>query len=173
MKFFGWIIKYFNFGKKYRKREGEYHNKSKKLGTSGELLMLVFYTALPLLSLWGAFKLPWEGEILILKIFCFLGILFIFQAPAELMITGIVALRHRAKMKLKNKVTGEILGKTTEVLSGQELSEEAKDKVENYEAKGTANRYDLVVGILGIVLSVAVVVAFVTLFFVFLSSVAG
>lgn len=76
-------------------------------------------------------------------------------------------------MKFKNKFTGEILAKTTEVLSGQELSEEAKDKVENCEAKGTANRYDLVVGILGIVLSVAVVVAFVTLFFVFLSSVAG
>ena len=81
------------------------------------------------------------------------------------MIIGIIALRHRFKMKIQNKVTGAMITTATETITGEELSEEEKEKNKNYTAKGTAHTYDLVVGILGITLSILVVIAFITLFF--------
>lgn len=171
MKIFKWIINFFNFGKKYRKREEEYHNKTKRLGTSGELITLILWSAIPLLSLWGAFKLPWEGGYVVLRIFCFLGLFTILYAPTELMITGIVALRHRLRMKVQNKIEGAMIGKTAELISGEEMTEEDKEKTKNYKAKGTSSGYDLAVGIIGITMSVVVVVAFITLFFVFLPNI--
>ena len=160
-----WIIEFFNFGKKYRKREEEYHRKSKKFGTSGELLTIIFFTALPLLSLWGVHALPWEGGMVALKILCCFGLTTILMAPGELMITGIVALRHRLRMKVQNKVEGKLYD-TLDSVSGKEPTEE-DDKAEEYKARGTASGYDLTVGILGIVMSVVVVVAFITLCIVF------
>lgn len=47
---------FFSFGEKYRKREKEYHRRSKKFGTAGEIMGLILYTAVPLLSLWGLFS---------------------------------------------------------------------------------------------------------------------
>ena len=63
-------------------------------------------------------------------------------------------------MKIQNKVEGALIGKTAEMIAGEKMSEADKEKVENYEAKGTAHKYDLAVGILGITLSIAVVIAF-------------
>ncbi len=156
---------FFSFGEKYRKKEQDYANKSRKFGTSGELVTLILFTALPLLSLWGCFAVPWEGNYWILKIFCILGALSIFMVPSELMILGIVALRHRLKMKIANKVHDVVIENVTETVSGQELSEEDKQKMEEKNLRGTANRYDLAVGIIGIVASIAVVIAFVVEFF--------
>ena len=66
-KFITW---FFNFGKKYKKREEKYHRDSKKFGTSGELITVILNTAFPILMTIGAFKLPW-GEISgIIKIIC-------------------------------------------------------------------------------------------------------
>ena len=71
-------------------------------------------------------------------------------------------------MKIANKFESSIKEKTIEAFSGEELSEEEKEKINNYKDKGTANGYDLAVGIIGILLSIAVIVAFITLFFVFI-----
>ena len=71
-------------------------------------------------------------------------------------------------MKIANKLESSIKEKTIEAVSGEELSEEEKEKINNYKVKGTANGYDLAVGIIGILLSIAVIVAFITLFFVFI-----
>ncbi len=125
---------------------------------------LILYTAVPLLSLWGLFSDVHWG----LKIFCGMGALTIFMAPSELMITGIVALRHRMRMRVQNKVEGAMIGKTAEMISGEELTGEAKEKIDNYQARGTADTYDLVVGICGIVLSIVVVLAFIGLSILFI-----
>ena len=53
------------------------------------------------------------------------------------------------------------------MIAGENMSEQDKEKVENYEAKGTAHKYDLAVGILGISLSIIVVIAFICLLCVF------
>ena len=161
MKLLKW---FFSFGEKYRKREKEYHRRSKKFGTAGEIMGLILYTAVPLLSLWGLFSDVHWG----LKILCGMGALTIFMAPSELMITGIVALRHRMRMKVQNKVEGAMIGKTAEMISGEELTGEAKEKIDNYQARGTADTYDLVVGICGIVLSIVVVLAFIGLSILFI-----
>lgn len=71
-------------------------------------------------------------------------------------------------MKIANKLESSIKEKTIEAVSGEELSEEEKEKINNYKVKETANGYDLAVGIIGILLSIAVIVAFITLFFVFI-----
>ncbi len=164
MKFLKWM---FGFGKKYRKREEEYARKSRKFGTSGELVFLFILALIPLISLWGLFY-PTSTPILVLSIF---GTLIIFYAPKELLIIGIVALRHSARMKIENKITGKLIGKTAEVISGQELNETQKEDLDNYKARGTAHKYDIAVGICGIVLSVLVVVAFVTMLFLLLTGV--
>lgn len=85
------------------------------------------------------------------------------------MITGIVALRHRFRMKMQNKIEKVALEKSYELVDG-EISAEEKEKIENHKAKGTAYCYDLAVGIIGITLSVLVVVAFVVLLGVFISN---
>ena len=156
---------FFGFGKKYRKREAEYARKSRKFGTSGELIFLFILAVVPVISLWGIFNPPST----ILFIFSILGALLIFYVPKELLIIGIIALRHRAKMKIENKLTGKLVGKTAEAISGQELSENAKQDLDNFEAIGTANKYDLTVGLCGIILSALVIVAFVVILLLFIS----
>ena len=84
------------------------------------------------------------------------------------MIIGIVALRHRMRMKIQNKIEGEAIGGLAEAIAGEKRSDEDREKIKNYEAKGTAHKYDLVVGIMGIVCSVAVIITCATLFFVFM-----
>lgn len=145
----------FSFGEKYRKREEKYARDSRKFGTSGDLFVLIILAVIPVLSLWGLFS-----DIGMWKIPCILGVTLILYSPPELMITGIVALRHRARMKIQNKVEGALIGKTAEMIAGEKMSEADKEQVENYEAKGTAHKYDLAVGILGITLSIAAVIAF-------------
>ena len=152
----------FAFGEKYRIREEKYASDSRRFGTSGDLFVMIILAALPLLSLWGLFS-----DIGMWKIPCILGVTLILYSPTELMITGIVALRHRARMKIQNKVEGALIGKTAEMIAGENMSEQDKEKVENYEAKGTAHKYDLAVGILGISLSIIVVIAFICLLCVF------
>jgi len=167
LKFFQW---FFNFGKKYKKREEKYHRDSRKFGTSGELITVILYTAFPILMTIGAFKLPW-GEISgVFKIICIIAFIpATFWTASELMITGIVALRHRMRMKIQNKVEGEAIGGLAEAISGKEMTAEDEQKIKDYKAKGTAHKYDLVVGISGIVCSVAVIITCATLFFVFIT----
>jgi len=171
MKILKWL---FAFGAKYRKREAEYERRSRKFGKSGDIVGIVLYTAIPIISLIGAFMLDWQGGLAVLKIIAIIGALTIFVAPGELIITGLVALRHSLKMRVKNKVEGAVISKTAEVISkeldvdtSEEAKEKAKQNAENYEARGTNHKYDMVVGISGIVCAVGVVVAFVTLFCIF------
>ncbi len=171
MKLFKIIGKFFNFGAKYRKQEEAYHNESKRRGPVGHLITLIFTSAIPLLSLWGAFALPWDNDMWILKIFCIAGCLSIVTIPSELFILGIVALRHRIRMRVQNKVEDTVISGMTEAISGQELSEEAKQKIVDKKARGTSDKMDLVIGILGIVMSVVVVIAFVAMLFLFSSNV--
>ena len=81
------------------------------------------------------------------------------------MILGIVALKHALRMKIQNKIEGNLIANTAEALSGKELTNEEKQKSEefkkNYKAKGTAYGFDIFLGIFCIVMSVAVVIAFV------------
>ena len=154
MKFLKW---FFSFGAKYRKREAEYARRSRKFGTSGEMFGLFLLAAVPLLSAWGLFADISSG----LKVACIFGAILILYVPTELMVIGVIALRHRLRMKIENKVTSVAIEKTVEAISGEEITGENKEEVENYEARGTADKYDLTVGILGIVLSVVVVIAFI------------
>ena len=154
----GFLKFMFSFGEKYRKREEKYARDSRKFGNSGELIVLIILAVIPILSLWGLFH-----DIGMWKIPCILGVTLILYSPSELMITGIVALRHRAKMKIQNKVEGALIGKTAEMIAGEDITEKDKEKINNYEAKGTAHKYDLAVGILGITLSIAVVITFVVM----------
>lgn len=165
-KFITW---FFNFGKKYKKREEKYHRDSKRFGTSGELITIVLNTAFAILMTIGAFKLPW-GEISgIFKVLCIIAFIpFTFHTASELMIIGIIALRHRMRMKIQNKIEGEAIGALAETIAGEKRSDEDREKIKNYEARGTAHKYDLVVGIMGIVCSVAVIITCSTLFFVFM-----
>lgn len=164
MRLLKWFGRIFNFGAKYRKEEEKYHKESKKSGPVGHLITLILTSVIPLLSLWGAIELPWSGEYMwIFKIFCILGSLMIFTAPTELFILGVVALRHRVRMRIQNKVEDAAIGGLAEAISGQELTEEAKQKLKEDKARGTADKMDLVIGILGIVMSVFVVIAFATI----------
>jgi len=95
----------------------------------------------------------------------------IFTAPTELMILGIVALRHRIRMRIQNKVEDVAIGGLAEAISGQEMTEEARKKLEESKARGTADKMDLVIGILGIVMSVVVVIAFATIFICFTTNI--
>ena len=111
----------------------------------GQILGLFLLAALPLLSLWGAFKLPWDGEALIvLKVLCILMSCSIIKVASDILIIGIVALRHRMRMKVENKMIGALTDIVDDVPNKQ--NEQA------YQAKGTNDRYDLAVGIVGIVL---------------------
>ena len=147
MRFIKWL---FSFGTKYRKREEKYFQDSRRIGNGGYLITLILYAAVPLVSLWALFHLRWDSDYWPLKIFCFAGVIFIVHAPAELMVTGIIALRHRAAMKLANKMHNTIETQVT----GQQSSR---------EIRGTSPKMDLVIGITGIVLSIAVVAAFVSM----------
>lgn len=165
-KFITW---FFNFGKKYKAREEKYHRDSKKFGTSGELITIVLNTAAAILMTIAAFKLPWGEVSGVFKVLCIIGFIpFAFHTSSELMIIGIVALRHRMRMKIQNKIEGEAIGGLAEAIAGEKRSDEDREKIKNYEAKGTAHKYDLVVGIMGIVCSVAVIITCATLFFVFM-----
>lgn len=164
MKFFKW---FFGFGAKYKKKEEEYAKKSRKHKTSGELLTVIFNAVIPILCLWGAFKVPFS-DLWPIKVLCIAGCLSIFMLPKESMILAIVALRHRIKMKALNKIHDTIEEKTIETLSGQELSEEKKQEIAEEDIKGTANKYDLAVGIVGIVSAVLSVIVFFCLLFAFI-----
>jgi len=161
----------FGFRTKYRKQEEAYHNESRRRGPVGHLIGLILTSAIPLLSLWGAFALPWSNSMWVLKIFCIACCFMIITVPSELLILGIVALRHRIRMRVQNKVEGSILDKTADMIAGEKRSEEDRKRVENYEARGTQNKMDLVIGILGIVMSILVVIAFVTMFILFSANV--
>ena len=153
----------FNFGKKYRAREEKYHSDSVKHGRSMVLIEIIIYTLVPILSIIGLRFLPWDGGtgwLTALKVFCFLFGFTLFFAPSELMITGIVALRHRARMKVQNAIENKVQDVLDDITN--ENVEENKDEKPRV-AKGTANKYDLVVGILGILCSIAVVVTCVLL----------
>ena len=152
-KFITW---FFNFGKKYKAREEKYHRDSKRFGTSGELIGIILHTALPILVTIGAFKLPWSEISCIFKILCIISFIpATIWAASELMITGIVALRHRMRMKIQNKIEGEAIDALADTIAGEKRSDEDREKIKNYEARGTAHKYDLVVGIMGIVCSVS------------------
>ena len=71
-------------------------------------------------------------------------------------------------MKALNKIHDTIEEKTIETLSGQELSEEKKQEIAEEDIKGTANKYDLAVGIVGIVSAVLSVIVFFCLLFAFI-----
>lgn len=168
MKFLKWVGRIFNFGAKYKKEEEKYHYEAKHGGPVGHLIGLFLTSAIPLLSLWGAFALPWSGENMwILKIFCILGSLMIFTAPTELFVLGVVALRHRVRMRIQNKVENEAIGGLAEAISGKEMTEEDKKHLEERKARGTSDKMDLVIGILGITMSVVVIIAFATMFLCF------
>lgn len=169
MKFFKWIGKFFSFGAKYRKEEEKYHKESKKSGPVGHLIYLILTSIIPLLCLWGAYALPWTGEeyMWVLKVLCIIGSLMIFTTPTELFILGIVALRHRIRMRIENKVENVVVEGLAEAISGQEMTEEDRKHMEERKARGTQDKMDLVIGILALVMSVVVVIAFVTMFFCF------
>lgn len=160
MKMFGFLTHWFNFGKKYRDKEQKYYNNSKKFGTSGMLIENLLISSIPLLALWGSFKAG--GDLFPLKILCIMLCFSIFIIPGELMVNGIVAIRHAVKKKAENVIASQVMSKTAEMISGEET------KIE-HKTKGTAYAYDIVVGILAIVLSIAVVVGFIVMFFGFLS----
>lgn len=103
--------------------------------------------------------------------FCILGSCSIYLASTEMMITGIVALRHALRMKIQNKVEDEASIAIAEAVTGQEVSEEQRAKVSERKARGTAYGYDLTVGIVGITLSVLVTVAFIVMFILFMRGV--
>ena len=153
MKLIRWL---FSFGAKYRKREEKYFKDSRRIGNGGHLIMLILYALAPLVSLWALFNLNWDADYWPLKFFCFAGVIFIVHAPTELMVTGIIALRHRAAMKMANKVHNTIETQVT----GKESSR---------EIRGTSPKTDLAIGITGIILSIAVVVAFVIMLMYYLT----
>lgn len=162
------LSKIFNFGAKYRKQEADYHDESKRSGAVGHLITLILTAAIPLLGLWGAFQLPWgDTAISLLKVLCIVACISITTVPSDLMILGIVALRHRARMKIQNKVENVVIAGVAETITGQEMTDEDKQKLQERPAKGTDHKMDLTVGILGIVMSVLVVVAFVALLLLF------
>lgn len=167
MKLLQWFGKMFNFGAKYRKQEEAYHNESKRRGPVGHLLTLIGTSAIPLLSLWGAFMLPWSNNWWILKIFCIALCFTIVTTPTELFILGVVALRHRIRMRVQNKVEDAAIEGLAEAISGKEMSEEAKKEMQAKKARGTQDKMDLIIGILGIVMSVIVFIAFIVMFFLF------
>ena len=165
-KVFTW---FFGFGAKYRKREQEYHRRSKKFGNAGEFAGMFVYAIIPLLSLWGLFKIPFDGALWIVKLFCLLGSLFIYVSVSELIITALVALRHSMRMKVQNKIEGVAIGKMAEVIAGEKQSEEDKEKIENYEARGTNHKYDKAVAITGFVLAGVLIITFAVMLYFFLA----
>ena len=112
--------------------------------------------------------MPWgDTAISLLKVLCIVACISITTVPSDLMILGIVALRHRARMKIQNKVENVVIAGVAETITGQEMTDEDKQKLQERPAKGTDHKMDLTVGILGIVMSVLVVVAFIALLLLF------
>lgn len=162
MKFLKWFGNLFNFKNKYSKEEQKYHEETKRYGLFGHLLNLVLFSAIPLLALWGVFAIQHWGWKLFLIVIA-LG--SICKIPSDFMITGIVALRHRAKMKIANKIEDVVVENAKELVKGEELTDEEKQQIKDKKIAGTSPKTDLIVGILSIVLSIGLVFAFVGLFF--------
>ena len=171
---FNGIEKFINFGRKYKVKEEEYHADRLKFGPWGQVVMLILYCAVPLFCLWGVFHLPWDGYYILLQILMIIGCFTIFKAPTDLFILGVIALRHRAKMKIQSKVEGAVIAKTAELAAGEEITEQEKADIEdikqNHEAVGTAHKFDLAIGILGISFSILVVGAFIAMLCLFFSA---
>lgn len=164
MKLINW---FFNFSKKYSKVEREYSDTSRKIGPVWNFISLALMTAIPLLTLWGAFAISWGGNMWIFKILCIVfAIASIFKVPSELAIFGIVALRHRVNTSIQGKIEGVVTEKVME-LDGQELTEEDKQALKSKKVRGAHPKADLIIGILGLVFSVLVVVAFVVMLILF------
>ena len=167
MRLLKWFGRIFNFGAKYRKEEEKYHNESKKHGPTGHLISLILTSLIPIVALIAAFEVPWSNNLWIVKVLCIVTSLMIATAPTELFILGVVALRHRIRMRVQNKVEDTVLEGITEAVSGKEMSEEAKKEMQAKKARGTQDKMDLIIGILGIVMSVIVFIAFIVMFFLF------
>ena len=165
MKFIKW---FFNYGVKYRKQVEKYEDNNRTIGPIANFIVLVFTTAIPLLALWGVFKLPW-GDLWPVNLLCVaLAFGSIFTVPSELMIFSLVAIRHGIKTRIENKV---------ESLANEHLDENSVGKViveetiTNRKGKRTKPVWDFIIGTIGILLSIGVVIAFVVLFFWFLANI--
>lgn len=164
MKFIKW---FFNYGVKYRKQVEQYEDNNRTIGPIANFVVLAFTTAIPLLALWGMFKFPW-ADMWPLNLLCTaLAFGAIFKVPSELMIYSLVAIRHGIKTRIENKV---------ESLANEHLDENSVGKViveetiTNRKGKRTKPIWDFIIGTIGILLSIGVVIAFVVLFFWFLSN---
>lgn len=160
MKIFKFFGKIFNFGLKYRKEEEKYHSESYKFGPVGHLINITLMALFPLLCLLGAWIIPW-GNTWLFKVLCLAATFTVFTTTAELFIYGIVALRHRVRMKIQNKVEDKIAEGISEAITGAEITDEQKQKLEQEKAKGTHDKMDLAIGIISIVLSVLVLLAWI------------
>ena len=154
------IFSIFCFGKIYRKKEKKYNSETKKYGGLGNLITLILTASIPLLAVWGAYKLPWgELHIIIFKIICiFVAISSIFKVPGELFVLGIVAFKHRAKMKLQEKIETRV-NKELKERTGEEITLNGVD-IKNREC---ARRWDLAIGFISIIMSILVILTFITL----------
>ena len=165
MKFIKW---FFNYGVKYRKQVEKYEDNNRTIGPIANFIVLVFTTAIPLLALWGMFKLPWSEYMWILKILCgIFAFASIMKVPSELMIFSVVAIRHGFKTRIATKMEN-MVEQLDENIVGEQTKELASTAV--IKEKRTKPVWDFIIGTIGILLSIGVVIAFVVLFFWFLSN---
>ena len=163
MKFIKW---FFNYGVKYREQVEKYEDNNRTIGPIANFIVLVFTTAIPLLALWGVFALPW-ADMWPANLLCMaLAFGSIFKVPSELMIFSLVAIRHGIKTRIENKVESLANEHLEDGNIGKEIVEET---ITNRKGKRTKPVWDFIIGTIGILLSIGVVIAFVVLFFWFLS----
>ena len=165
MKFIKW---FFNYGVKYRKQVEKYEDNNRTIGPIANFIVLVFTTAIPLLALWGVFKLPW-GDLWPVNLLCVaLAFGSIFTVPSELMIYSLVAIRHGIKTRIATKMEN-MVEQLDENIVGEQTKELASTAV--IKEKRTKPVWDFIIGTIGILLSIGVVIAFVVLFFWFLANI--
>ena len=164
MKFLKW---FFNFGVKYHKQAEKYEDNNRTFGPIANFILLVLTTAIPLLTLWGAFELPWGEYMWMLKILCaILAFASIMKVPSELMIFSIVAIRHGFKTRIENKIENTANEHLEDGNIGKVIVEET---ITNRKGKRTKPVWDFIIGTIGILLSIGVIIAFIAMFFYFVS----
>ena len=170
MKIIHWLFGFFD---RYCEHKEGYERNGKGLGPIGKFFLLTITAAAPILTLWGALEIGWDNSLWILKIILFIISFFLLvKAPQELITLSIVAIKHGIWILVTRKKSKSLSIENIENPENPENlntlydADGNKKKNSNNWKNFNANPvWDFIIGILGLVLSVAVVIVFFTFLF--------
>ena len=168
MKIFQFIT---NFKKKYGKKAKSYAEDRRKGFWWAILAEMLIYPALTMLSIWGVFALFESGYGGLGILMIILSLSMLFMTLTELPVLAICAFRYTvvdsitnyADRKIAEKLSEEFTLKDGEIfVREEEITAEEKEEIDTaIKQKQTKKAFDIVVGILAILLSIALLVGYI------------